>query len=197
MAKSGDFTGTLSAGTDIGLVNIAKGNFTGAARAGGDMKMVMAARFNGAIVSAGGNIKKVNVKGNKQAGIQGDIIDTYILAGYDVGSDCDFGVQEPGGGDLPGSGNVGGVMANGTFADSYISAGFLPYALRTSSSSNAGVPPQQDSFGSIGAVKFGDIDFDTDTDFGLFAVTDIKPVRYGRNTITQTQDHFHVDFPLV
>ncbi|MFC1783371.1 SBBP repeat-containing protein, partial [Planctomycetota bacterium] len=61
------------------------------------------------IISSKNNIKKVRTKGS--------IIDSYILAGFDLSIGGMQGL---------GSGNVGSVRAKGSFIRSYISAGVLP-----------------------------------------------------------------------
>ena len=100
-----------------------------------------------------------------------DIIDTYLLAGYDVGTDTAFGLQQTGGEDLPGNGDVGMVMARGRFARSYIGAGVLPAGPLTDALPAAG-QPSSGRTGTIGMVRFGSINAAGATmDFGLFAAT--------------------------
>ena len=158
------------------------GNFTGAARAGTSIGIIQAYNLNNALISAGDDVNKINIKGN--------IIDSYILGGYDIGSDCSFGLQSTGGGDIPGSGNVASVVAKGMFARSYIGAGSLPSSPLTDSVQLSVGLPYNGSYGNIGKVKFGSVDFNNASqDFGLFAATDIRPFKIGKDK-AQSQGYF-------
>jgi len=175
LMAAGDITGRLNA-QNIKMIMARNGNVTGVLRAATDIGMVMAGNLNNAILSAGHNIRMV---------MTGDIIDSYLLAGYDIGSDCAFGLQQTGGGDAPGSGDIGMTMASGTFSRSYIGAGVLPYAPLTNQLPSVGLPLQ----GKIGLVRFGNIDYDCDFNFGLFAATSIS----GLGTSLNSQPPFLVE----
>lgn len=133
-------------------------------------KNVQAYGFNSAIISSASNIKKVTAKGN--------IVDSWILAGYDIGCDCAFGLQETGGGDILHGGNVGSITATGLFARSYVSAGILPNSDATDHLPDVG---ETSGFGTIGRIKFGSIDYyNAENYFGIFASTEAKPFKIGR-----------------
>ena len=127
--------------------------------------------------------------------MKGYIFDSYILAGYDIGADCAFGLLETGGGDQPGNGNIKSVTAKGNFVRSYLCAGTLPYTSETMAALTDGLPFNS-NFGSIGKVKFGDIDYLNATEeFGLYAVTDIKPFKIGKEK-AEPRDYFNIDILL-
>ena len=182
-----DITGDISANRLIGKIISKSGNFTGTARAGANIGTIKAIDLNDAIISAGTDIKKISMKGN--------VFNSYILAGYDIGTDCAFGLLETGGGDLPGSGNIKSVTAKGDFVRSYVCAGTLPYNSETMAALTDGLP-FNGIFGSIGKVKFGGIDYLNATEeFGLFAVTDIKPFKIGKDK-AEPRDYFNIDILL-
>jgi len=167
----GDIQGNISAEGFIDKIASKTGNITGAIRSGQEIGTVQALSLDEAMISSVNNIKKVTVKG--------DIIDSWILAGYDIGCDCAFGLQETGGGDVLSSGDVTSVTVKGTFSRSYIVAGTLPDTSLTSYLPNVG---QMASTGYIGKVKFGNINYDDADDyFGLFAATEIKPFKIGKS----------------
>ena len=79
------------------------------------------------------------------------------------------------------------------FIRSYITAGVLPVAPLTSDVLPNIGEPSVGIAGSIGKVKFGQVDYLNSTyDFGLFAATEIKPFKIGKSP-AQTQDYFHVE----
>ena len=95
---------------------------------------------------------------------------------------------------MPGSGNVGTVIAKGQFARSYICAGVLPQMPFVDSVLlDVGIPYAASS-GTIGRVSFNRIDLDADTDFGLYAASEIKPFRIGR-IWAEPSEHFRIDVP--
>ncbi|MCP4710864.1 MAG: hypothetical protein GY869_19760 [Planctomycetes bacterium] len=140
------------------------GDFTGVARAGMEIGKVQAINFDNAIISARNKIVKAIAKGN--------IIDTYILGGYDIGADGEFDAAG-GGDDILGSGNVLSVTSKGEFARSFIGAGTLPSAPLTNQLPGANT---SDDFGVINKVKFGRVNFNSAFNFGLFAATEINKV---------------------
>jgi hypothetical protein len=184
ISAPGDITGHFSAAGSINKITTKAGSFTGVARAANQIGSLQALNLNGAILSAGQNINKVNIKG--------DILDSYILGGYDIGSDCAFGLLRTGGGDIPGGGNVLSVAAKGTFARSYVCAGVLPHAPLTDAMVLDVALPYDGGSGSIGKVKFGSVDFGATVDFGLFAATEIKPFKIGK-TVAAPLDHFLIE----
>jgi len=185
LTASGDITGQLIADTNIGKVRSKSGNITGVIRAGNDIVSVQAWSLDHALLSAGRNIVKVKLKG--------DAIDSYLLAGYDIGTAGAFGLLEAGGSDTLGSGDVLKVSIKGQFIRSFITAGVLPVAPLTNDVLPNIGEPSVGIAGSIGRVKFGQVDYlDSTYDFGLYAATEIKPFKIGR-TPGQTQGYFHVE----
>ncbi|MCH9021287.1 MAG: hypothetical protein IID32_00800 [Planctomycetes bacterium] len=174
----GDITGHLNASGMIRKISSKRGDFKGVARAGSQIASLSAMNLDGALLSAGETIGRISVKG--------DILDTHILAGYDVGGDSVFSQD-----DVFGGGNVVSVSAKGNFIRSYVGAGVLPMSPLTGVAlPNEGLPLFE-AFGTISKVKFGSIDLDAEVDYGLFAVTEIKPFRIGRSPGT-TNGHFLV-----
>jgi len=177
----GDINGILSAADSINKINSKSGDFTGAARAGSEIGTVQAQNLLNAIISAGGNINKVKIKG--------DIHDSYLLAGYDVGADGQFGLQQSGGGDALKSGDVLSVTAKGIFARSYLAAGTLPHAPLTDVLPAVG---QNANSGSILKVKFNSVDTkNADRFFGLYAANEINPFKIGKQAAV-AQDLFQI-----
>jgi len=167
----GDISGSITAEGVISKITSKTGDITGSIRSGREIGTIQAFDLNGAVISSANNVKQVVAKGN--------IFDSWIFAGYDIGCDCAFGLQETGGGDLLSSGDVKSVTAKGTFARSYIVAGTLPNTSLTSYLPGVG---QTASTGYIGKVKFGNINYNDANDyFGLFAATEIKPFKIGKN----------------
>jgi lamin tail-like protein/Big-like domain-containing protein len=171
-----DITGQLNASNMIKKVVTKAGNFTGVARAGNTIGTIQAMNLNGAIISAGETVKKVNIKNN--------ISLSYILGGYDIGSDGLFGT-----GDILGSGSVLAVTAKGTFDQSYVAAGVLPSTPDTDFLLGVGVP---EDFGEIGKVSFGIVDPISSDDFGIFAATNIKSVKV-KDGPSETESQFIVE----
>jgi len=120
--------------------------------------------------------------------IKNDITKSYILGGYDIGSDGAFGLDQPGGGDVLNSGSVLSVVAKGTFAESYVAAGTLPSAPLTNFLPSVG---EAEDFGAIGKVSFGIVNPISADDFGIFAATDIKSVKV-KNGPSETESQFIV-----
>ena len=172
VAAGGDITGNLSAAESIKQI-ATSGRFSGVARAGGLILGLSAWSLDHALLSAGNAVQNVVLKG--------DILDSYVLGGYDVGTDCAFGLQVAGGGDLPGSGDVIGVSAKGTFARSYIGAGVLPHSpLADNAALDSSVFEPMPS-GMISNVKFGAVDYYHATnEFGLYAAIAIQPFKIGK-----------------
>ena len=132
------------------------------------------------MISARDTIKKISAKG--------DIIDSFILAGYDMNR---------GGIEALGSGDIGAISVKGLFQASYISAGVLPPVPELQDVLPGVLPPYYGlgNTGNIGKVKFAAIDQNAAGAFGLWAATDIKAVKAGKTIFTQTnpQLHFHVE----
>lgn len=175
---NGDITGQLNADENLYKAIARGGAFTGTARAAEDIYLIQAETLNDALISAGGDVFKVVA--------QEDVIDSYIMGGYDIGLDMSFGLVFPSGGDLLTGGNVHQVTARGTFADSYIFAGVLPETEQTQSLPATG--QMGEAGGVIGKVYFGEIDRNANDYFGLAAAKKIKQVRVGAERFMNTQD---------
>ncbi len=109
----GTFSGSISSDHDIGAVTFAAVNL-GRIRSGGNIGAITARSILGGLVSARDAIASVNVAG--------DVSDTSIYAGVDLGRDATFG----GSGldaDLVSNGTIGTVNIGGGFPKSDISAG--------------------------------------------------------------------------
>ena len=175
-----DITGKIIADQVIKKIVSKAGDFTGIARAGKTIDSIQTVNLDNAILSAREQIKK--------AAFKGDIIDSYILAGYDIGSDGAFGTILPGGEDHAGGGTIISLAAKGTFRLSYVGAGTLPPSELT----EPYLPNLPIEFGSIDKIKFGDIDFDAAVDFGLYAVNSISPFKIA-NEIVEPTGSFQIE----
>ena len=173
-ATLGNIAGALSAADSIGSVVSRRGDIQATLRAADDIRSVSALNLDHALLSAGQSIQRVIVRG--------DITDSYILAGYDIGPDAAFGLQNLEGQDQPGNGNIGLVVARGRFARSYICAGVLPHAPLPDEL----LPPDQlpyiGTVGAIGPVRFVSLDLDPLADFGLYAASSITTPRIAART---------------
>ncbi len=168
--------GTLAASNLIKSIAVKAGDITGSVRAV-SLGSVSAVNLDGAILSAADSIGKVTLKGN--------ILDSYILGGYDIGMDGAFGGTD----DLLQGGNIKSVSAKGQFARSFISAGYLPESPDTSSLPHVA---ESADFGSISKVVFASKDPNPTFDYGIFAVTEIKPFKIGKEP-AQTDGFFKVE----
>ena len=189
-AKTGDINSVSVAGNILGdilaengsIVKIAakKGDFQGAAiSAHNDIGSVQGINLLDAVISAGSNINKIKAKG--------DADEMLILAGYD---------RFVGGMQGVGNGDVLSVSVSGSFNESYISAGVLP-PVPDLQDVLPGVQPPYTGLGhtgSIGKVKFGAVDQNATADFGLFAATDIMPIKVGKTKLTETDPAFNPHF---
>ncbi len=158
---NGDITGDWWAADKIGMVMARSGAFTGTARAGTTIGMMMIGSLQGALLSAVNKLDMISVSG--------DILDSYLLAGYDIGADGQLG----GGDDVLGGGDVGSLSAGGTFARSYVGAGVLPSGPLTESLTGAGL--NSGFTGTIGSVRFKSIDASAVREFGLYAAQTFRP----------------------
>ncbi|MCP4707019.1 MAG: hypothetical protein GY869_00210, partial [Planctomycetes bacterium] len=189
-AKTGDVNNISAAGNIRGdiiaengsIIKVAtkKGNFNSAAiSARNNIVTVQGINLLDVVISAGGNINKITAKGNAS--------DTLILAGYD---------RFVGGMQGVGDGDVLAVSVSGNFFGSFISAGVLP-PVPDLQDVLPGVQPPYTGLGytgNIGKVKFGAVDQNATADFGLFAATDILPIKVGKTTLTKTDPAFNPHF---
>jgi hypothetical protein len=179
-----DVAGMVIAEDNIDRILSRKGNFTGIARSGRDIGFIKALKFEDALVSAGRDVRKIVVNG--------DMVDTHILAGYDFGTDGALGGSLPGDQDILSSGDVLSTRVKGEFIRSYIGAGVLPVSPLTSASLPDIGLPQAGLSGTIGKVKFGGVSLDTTVDFGLFAATEIEPFKIGK-VLAESIQNFKID----
>ncbi|MCF7956842.1 MAG: SBBP repeat-containing protein [Phycisphaerae bacterium] len=174
LKATGDINTVTSIEGALGTIST-RGDLSGTIRVKDSIKSVAAANMT-ATLSAGQDISKVTLKGN--------MVDSCIMAGYDLGSDWQFSSD-----DLCPGGNIGSVSVSGLFASSYLLAGTLPEVPLTFDSPYD--KPYYADFGSIGQVKFGDVNYDSHEVFGLFAATSIKPFKIGKDTATP-QNNFNI-----
>ncbi|MBN2232108.1 MAG: hypothetical protein JW781_04700, partial [Deltaproteobacteria bacterium] len=176
ISTAGDITGSIMADGTIKKIAAKSGSLVGAVvRAGTQLASLAAVNLDNAIISAGDDIRKIN--------LAGDILGSHILGGYDIGADCLFG-----GDDSLTGGNVLSVKAKGTFSGSYIAAGTLPDNPLTTLLPDAGDNSAEG--GTIGKIKFAAIDYlNGGTAFGLYAATQVNPFKVGTE-LAQSQDDF-------
>ncbi|MBN1763811.1 MAG: hypothetical protein JW860_01015 [Sedimentisphaerales bacterium] len=105
-------TGAILVQNSIGTVSVNNGSFTGTIRAQ-NLKEINANDFNQALISAA-NIGAVN--------IQSDIIDSFVLAGYDVGMSVDIRNYTD---DSLNPGNIGKFEFGGDYRNSYVTCGVM------------------------------------------------------------------------
>ena len=159
-----DISGNISADNNINLLLSTAGNFTGHVRAGRDIGAVISGNLMGAIISAGSNIRTVNVRD--------DISESYILGGYDIGSDCEVNT----GNEWlnPDGACIGfiGVGFRGAFDRSHACAGVNPF-LNSDPDLWERVGYGEIAVASLGQVLKGVSEFGV---YGLFASSHIGPV---------------------
>jgi len=111
-----DVTGMVNAAWDIKSFTT-KGNVIGTTiRSGGQIKSFKAAGLNNAIISSAWNLGRLN--------ITGDVTDSYILAGFDVGDDGTIGTPDDN--PLTGSvhsGDIKSLTIRGALDSSIVAAG--------------------------------------------------------------------------
>jgi len=163
--------GTVNSGAAIGKVMGNKGTLSGTIRAADSVGTVKFNTIEAATVSTGGNIDKVLAKT--------DILDSQMLAGYDIGADALPGTAD----DLlnPTGATIGKVKVHptkGRFDNSYALAGVEPFDF-TAASRNLLAPNPADqvlaSFGAIDKAIVGQIFLNGDPAtgiYGLFAATE-------------------------
>ncbi|MFC1783870.1 hypothetical protein ACFL02_09855, partial [Planctomycetota bacterium] len=174
-----DLKGTVLASEKIGRVSSADGTLSGIVRAGDKINNVRFREIESAIVSSGGNINKI------YAGQS--IVDTAMLAGYDIGPD-----GLPGTGDdifdPDGSFTIGNIHVNpktGNFFGSQAAAGVKPFDYDPITGTWTILAPEGHTqelaiFGKIGPSGVGQV-FDGDPDigvYGLFAATEVGKVKF-------------------
>ncbi|MCP4709011.1 MAG: hypothetical protein GY869_10325, partial [Planctomycetes bacterium] len=175
-------TVTTAAGNNKGLAF--KGEQIGAGVTFGIADTIRSFKVNGdldgVMISARETIKKVRINGG--------IIDSFILAGYDINIGGMQGL---------GSGDIGSISAKGIYQGSYISAGVLPPTPELQDVLPGVLPPYTGLgyTGKIGRVKFGSIDVSATDEFGLWAASEIKLVKAGKIKYIETdpQRHFYVE----
>lgn len=106
----------ISSDRDIGRISLTGGADRALFRAGGTITALVSAAFRQTVISAGDNLNSVT--------INGDMFDSAILVGADLGTDGFFGGTGSAADRLT-SGFLGQVTVSGNFRESDIAAGFL------------------------------------------------------------------------
>ena len=110
---TGDIAATIIAENNIKTI-MSKSDFTGVVRAD-NIKSLTAMNMDSALVSVSDEITSVNIKG--------DVIDSYVLAGYDIGYSYDVAnVQD----DELSDGKVKKFSFKGEFRNTYVTSGVMP-----------------------------------------------------------------------
>ncbi|MBN2842926.1 MAG: hypothetical protein JXM68_07540, partial [Sedimentisphaerales bacterium] len=173
LTVTGAITGNISAANAIKAVTT-KGNLSATMRAGTVIGKVTALDMVDSFLSSGGDVTSVTLKGK--------MLDSNVMAGYDLGSDMVFGND-----DLPGSGNIGSVSVKGEFANSSLMAGVVPDTELASGSDL--YLPWVGTSGKISKLKFGSINYQSANEFGLYAADTIASFKIGK-TVAQSQGDF-------
>jgi len=169
--KNGDLGANLSALDIIKRVKVNKGDILGNFRAGTSMDQIQGQDIEGAILSTPGDINKIKAN---------NILDTIILAGYDIGPDCQINT-----GDeyfSPFTANINSIQthAKGSFEGSFALAGVRPVNEDFSQIISADKSLQQTSSGSIKNAKFGQVHIGDESVgvYGIYAATEIGRVKF-------------------
>ncbi len=112
----GNDSGLISVKRDLGSVNVAGAIDRGAIRSGRSIGLLLGASMSESRVSARNDVSVVR--------INGDVFDSFIYAGADLGSDGAFGGTGTAA-DVVTNGNISSVFVGGNFLESDIAAGVL------------------------------------------------------------------------
>jgi len=170
---AGDIAGNIMAEGQITRLSSRKGAFTGVARAHDRIGTVRFENIEGAIISSFGDISAVLSKDS--------IVDSFILAGYDIGSDGQLGGPVEDALNMEGA-TITSIMTarTGNFNGSFALAGVQPqFDVDTG---QWGPAPEEQrvtaDFGEIISVRLGRVwEGDATDPYGLFAATNIRDVK--------------------
>lgn len=113
LVKAGDdLTGNVLAKHDIGMISAKNGVLSGTLRAD-NVKKIIANTLNDALVSVADRIANIKIKT--------DVINSHLLAGYDIGMDAMVGP-----GDEITGGDIGVIRFGGNLVNSHIAFGVAP-----------------------------------------------------------------------
>jgi hypothetical protein len=171
---SKDVSGSFIVDGDITTLKAGKAEFTGAINA----RSIRSLKFDdmtGAAVSVRGELKMLKVADS--------MIDTLILAGFDLGDDGRLGGSGDNSDELVSGGQISIANVGGHFSGSYVIAGLSTNANGDFEIFGAN-PPVESLSGSIGRVRFNSVDKDNDdTGFGIAAHSGIQLVQVGSRRI--------------
>ncbi|GEM_PF-2167076 len=163
-AKYG-ISGMIMAMDDINSLKVKDGSLSDVIIRAQSIKSINALDFNNALVSVAGKLGSVKV--------QTDIIDSHILAGYDIGMSVQLGDSFN---DRLNEGNIGKLSFGGELRNSYVTAGAMAdniYDNLVSSLEYTALPanpPYSVGNGSIGRITGHKIVSDnTNNEFGFYA----------------------------
>jgi len=188
---NGDFDAIVQIDGDAGTISLTGTNVAGSFIIGGDLTNLKAANagFSGTVAAENiGTISFGNMIGAEicvrgelgKLTSRGNMIDSLILAGYNLGADGQIGTSD----DSPASGGrINNVKISGGVGSSYILSGIVP---NTPGNFNVfGNPPLTQNMltGTIGQIRFGDV-FDSGPAFGVAAHGNIAKVQVGSIALT-------------
>jgi len=188
MVGTGDFSGRLEVAEDVRSMVLRGSQVDGAFLVQGDIGRISANRatFTGALNAANvGRVMFAEVEGADIAVqgqmlnlmVRGDMTDSRVLAGYNLGSDGRLGGLGSAADTLLPHGHLGQVNVTGQVADSFVVASVAPDA-----HGNLLNPANTAYSGSIGRVRFGSAAAG-DNVFGVAARSGIGRVQVGRQVL--------------
>ncbi|MBN2376043.1 MAG: choice-of-anchor D domain-containing protein [Sedimentisphaerales bacterium] len=175
IAGPGDFDATVEVDEDLNVAILSTWHANGNFFIGNDLNKLTAnsATFTGQINADNIGVASFNQLLGSQIGVRENLrsltvrtrmTDSRVMGGYDLLTEQLFAGSQ-----------VKKVSVRGKFNNSYVTAGIAPF-----SDDLFFGPSNQTKTGSVGAVSFGDVDWDNDdTNFGVFAHTDIDRVVAG------------------
>ena len=167
----GDFSGLLSTGGDLRTLQAPRGEMSGSAVSGGSINRAMFASMDGGFVAASADLLTVIIRG--------DMIDSWLFAGFDPGDDLAIG----------GAGDDADVALGGTIKTVTISGdmGTSTVSGAVSPGDDGYVGTADDLVGGTGYVYrvtvFGRIygNSSSDESYGVYAASNMPTVYHHRN----------------
>jgi hypothetical protein len=137
-----------------------KGDISGTIRAQ-NIKSISAMNLDQALISVQNSIRNVNIKN--------DVINSFVLAGYDIGTDL-AGVQD----DLLQMGTIGNFRFGGSFSNTYVASGAMTDNIYIGLYGSLQSNPDYSGGNGFMKVKGGDIITSNNESFGFYSAGDIK-----------------------